>query len=121
MPIVRILARTLIDCPGIDEGIGSVLPKLHAIVDDLNAMALKVDVTCRHRPMSEQLACTPNGTFLSFRGHQNNAVLHVKMSVNADMAKLVNLGAGMDLARGEKVDQLNNLVTFRAKYGCLGT
>ncbi len=62
-------------------------------VDDLNAMALKVGVICRHRPMSEQLACTPNGTSLSFRGHQNNAVLQVKMSVNVGMAKLVNLGA----------------------------
>ncbi len=48
-------------------------------------------------------------------------IFYVKTGVNADMAKLVNLGAGMDLARGEKVDQLNNLVTFRAKYGCWGT
>ncbi len=71
-------------------------------VDDLNAMALKVGVICRHRPMSEQVACTPNGTSLSCRGHQNNAVLQVKMSVNVGMAKLVNLGAGMHLARGER-------------------
>ncbi len=71
------------------EGIGCVLPNLHAIVrvDDPNAMALTVGVICRHRPMPEQLACTPNGTSLSFRGHQNNAVLQVKMSVNAGMAK----------------------------------
>ncbi len=68
-------------------------------VDNLNAMALNVGVICRHRPMSEQLACTSNGTSLSFRGHQNNAVLQVKTCVNAGMAKLGNLGAGMHLAR----------------------
>ncbi len=71
--------------------------------------------------MPEHLVCRPNSTSLSFRGHQNNAIFYVKTGVNAGMAKLVNLGAGMDLARGEKVDQLNNLVTFRAKYGCWGT
>ncbi len=54
-------------------------------VDDLNAMALTVGVICRHRPMSEKLA-----------------VLQVKMSANAGMAKLVNLGTGMDLARVER-------------------
>ncbi len=54
--------------------------------------------------MSEQLAYTPNGTSLSFRGHKNNAVLQVKMSVNAGMAKLVNLGAGMDLVRSERCE-----------------
>ncbi len=66
-------------------------------VDDLNARALKVGVICSHRPMSEQLACTPNG-------HQNNAVLQVKMSVNAGMAKLANLGTGVHLARGERCE-----------------
>ncbi len=58
--------------------------------------------------MPEQLAYTPNGTSLSFRGHQNNAVLQVKTSVNADMAKFVNLGAGMDLARGERCEGVKN-------------
>ncbi len=73
-------------------------------VDDLNAMALKVGVICRHRPMSEQLSCTPNG----FRGHQNNVVLQVKTSVNAGMAKLVNVGAGMHLARGKRCEDVKN-------------
>ncbi len=81
-------------------------------VDDLNAIALKVVVICRHGPMSEQLACTPNGTPLSFRGHQNNAVLQVKTSINAGMAKLVNLGAGMDLAMGERCEGVK-------KEGCI--
>ncbi len=81
-------------------------------VDDLNAMALNVDVICRHRPMSEQLAYMPNATSLSFRGQQNNAILQIKMSVNADMAKLVNLGAGMDLARGERGEGVK-------KEGCI--
>ncbi len=62
--------------------------------------------------MSEQLECTPNGTFLSFRGHQNNAVLQVKMSLNAGIAKLVNLGAGMHLARGERREGVK-------KEGCI--
>ncbi len=66
-------------------------------VDDLNAIVLNT-------PMSEQLACTPNGTSLSFRGHQNNAALQVKTSVNAGMAKLVNCGVGMDLARGKRCE-----------------
>ncbi len=60
-------------------------------VDDLNAMALKVGVICRDRPMPEQLVCTANCTSLSFRGHQNNAILQVKTGVNVGMAKLVNL------------------------------
>ncbi len=77
-------------------------------IDDLNAMALNVDVICRHRPMSEQLAYMPDGTSLSFRGHQNNAILQVKMSVNAGIAKLVNLGAGMRLARDERCEGVKN-------------
>ncbi len=81
-------------------------------VDDLNAMALKVGVICRHRPMSEQVACTPNGTSLRFRGQQNNAVLQVKMSVNVGMAKLVNLGTGMHIARGEQCEGVK-------KEGCI--
>ncbi len=81
-------------------------------VDDLNAMALKVGVICRHRPMSEQLACTPDGTSLSFRGYQNNAVLQVKTCVNTGMAKLLNLGAGMDLTRGERCEGVK-------KEGCI--
>ncbi len=81
-------------------------------VDDLNAMVLKVGVICRHMPMPEQLAYTPKGTSLSFRGHQNNAVLQVKMSVNAGMAKLVNLDAGMDLAKGERCEGVK-------KEGCI--
>ncbi len=67
--------------------------------DDLDAMALKIGVICRHRPMSEQVARMPNGTSLSFRGHKNNAILQVKMSVNVGRAKLVNFAAGMHLAR----------------------
>ncbi len=72
--------------------------------DDLNAMALTVGVICRHRSMPEQLACTPNSTLLSCRGHQNNAILLVKTSVNVGMAKLVNLGAGMDQARVKRCE-----------------
>ncbi len=73
--------------------------------DDLKAMALKVGVICRHTPMSEQLACTANCTSLSFRRHQNNTILQddIKTSVNVGMAKLVNLGAGMGLARSERL------------------
>ncbi len=67
-------------------------------------MVLKVGVISRHRPMSEQLVCTPNGMSLSFRGHQNNAVLKLKTSVNAGMTKLVNSGAGMDLTGGERCE-----------------
>ncbi len=69
-------------------------------VNDLNAVALKVGVICRHMP--EQLASTANCTSLSFRCHHNNAVFQVKTCVNDGMAKLVNLGAGRDLARGER-------------------
>ncbi len=39
-----------------------------------------------------------------FRGHQNSAILQVKASLNAGMVKLVNLCAGMDLARGERCE-----------------
>ncbi len=81
-------------------------------VDDLNAMALKVFVICRHRLMPEQLTCMPNCTSLSFRGHQNNAILQVKTIVNAGMAKLVNFCAGMDLARGERCEGVK-------KEGCI--
>ncbi len=58
--------------------------------------------------MPEQLACMPNCTLLSFRGHQNNAILQVKTSVNVGMAQLVNLGAGMDLASGDLECVANN-------------
>ncbi len=89
-------------------------------VDDLNAMALKGGVICRHRLMPEQLACMPKCTSLSFRGHQNNAILQVKTSVNAGMAKLVNFCAGMDLARGERQDLTrknpNSLSPLRGIY-----
>ncbi len=37
-------------------------------------------------------------TPLSFRGHQNNAVLQVKISANC------KCGAGMDLARGDRFE-----------------
>ncbi len=86
-------------------------------VDDLNAMALKVGVICRHRPMSEQLACTSNCTSLNFRGHQNNAVLQAKTCVNAGMAKLVNLGAGrgQDLARGERCEGVKKEICIKKK------
>ncbi len=73
-------------------------------INDLNAVALNVGVICRHRPMPEQLASTANGTSLSLRCHHNNAVLQVKTCVNAGMAKLVNVDAGMDLARGERCE-----------------
>ncbi len=82
-------------------------------VNDLNAMALKVDVICGHRPMPEQLASTANCTSLSFRCHHNNAVLQVKTCVNAGMAKLVNLGAGMDLARGERCEGVKKEVCIK--------
>ncbi len=96
------------------EGIGCVLPNQHATVrvDDLNAMALPVAVICRHRPMSEQLACTPNCTSLSFRGHQTNVIMHAKTNVNVGMAKVVNLGAGMKLARVERCEGVK-------KEGCI--
>ncbi len=80
-------------------------------MDDLNAMALKVGVLCRHRLMRDQLTCMPNCTPLSFRGHQNSAILQVKASVNAGMVKLVNLCTGMDLARGERCEGV--------KKGCI--
>ncbi len=70
-------------------------------VDYLNAMALKVGAIGRHRPMPEQMACMPNCTSLSFRSHQTNAILQVRARVNVGMAKLVNLGAGMDITRGD--------------------
>ncbi len=60
---------------------------------------MKVDVVCLRRSMLEQLACKPNCSSLSFRSHQK-----VKTSVNAGEAKLVNLGAGMDLERGEQCE-----------------
>ncbi len=77
-------------------------------VDYLNAMALKVGVIRRHKPMLEQLACIPNCTSLSLRVHQTNAILQVKTSVNVGMAKLVNLGAGTDLTRGDLECATNN-------------
>ncbi len=79
-------------------------------------MALKVSVICRHRPMFEQLACTVNRTLLSFQGHQGNAILQAKTSVNVGMATLVNLGTEMDLATGEpcekKVVSRNKTLVF---------
>ncbi len=56
---------------------------MHAFVgvDDLND-GLKIGVICRLRPMSEQLPFSANCTSLSFRGHQNKAVLQVKTCVN---------------------------------------
>ncbi len=80
-------------------------------VDHLNAMAFKVGVICHHRPMPEQLTGTPNFASLSFRGQKNNAILQVKTSVNAGMVKLVNLCAGIDLARGERCEGV--------KKGCI--
>ncbi len=62
--------------------------------------------------MSEQLAYTPNGTPLSFRGHQNNAVFQAKTCVNTGMTKLLKLGAGMDLTRGERCEGVK-------KEGCI--
>ncbi len=59
---------------------------------------------CRHRRMPEQLACMLNCTSLSLRRHHNNAILLVKTSVNVGTAKLVNLGAGRDLARAERCE-----------------
>ncbi len=80
-------------------------------VDDLNAMFLKVGVM----PMPQQLTCMPNSTPLSFPGHKNNAILQVKTSVNACMAKLVNLGAGMNLPRGERCEGMKKKVASRNK------
>ncbi len=87
------------------EGIGCVLPKLRAIVraDDLNAMALKVGVICRHGPCPNSWRARQTARRKARRGHQNNAILQVKMSVNVGMAKLVNVGAGIDLARSERL------------------
>ncbi len=85
-------------------------------VDDLNAMALKGGVICRHRLMSEQLTCMPNCTPLSFRGHQNNAILEDKASVNAGMVKFVNLRAGMDLARGERCEGVKKRLHQETKH-----
>ncbi len=81
-------------------------------VDDLSAMALKVGVICRQRPMPEQLACTLNCTLLSFRGHQNNAILQAMTGVNVGMAKLVSLGAGVDQTRVERCQGVK-------KEGCI--
>ncbi len=85
-------------------------------VDDLNAMALKVGVICRHRLMREQLTCMPNCTSLSFRGHQNSAIFQVKASVNAGMVKLVNLCAGMDLARGDRCEGVKKRLHQETKH-----
>ncbi len=52
-------------------------------------------------------------TSLTFRGHNNNAVLQVKTSVIVGMAILVNLGAGMDLARGERFEGVKKRVLSR--------
>ncbi len=41
----------------------------------------------------------------------HNAALQAKACVNAGMAKLVNLGAGLDLARGERCEGV--------KKGCI--
>ncbi len=99
------------------KGIGSVQPKLQATVgvNDLNAVALKVGVICRHRPMPEQLASTAHCTSFSFRSHHNNAVLQVKTCVNAGVAKLVNVGAGRDLARGERCEGVKKVVSRNKK------
>ncbi len=70
-------------------------------VDYLNTMALKFGLICRHRPMPEQLARMPNCTSLNVLGHQTHLILQVRTSVNVGMAKLVNLGAGIDLTRGD--------------------
>ncbi len=85
-------------------------------VDDLNAMALKVGVICRRRLMREQLTCMPNCTPFSFRGHQNSAILQVKASVNAGMVKMVNLCAGMDLARGERCEGVKKRLHQETKH-----
>ncbi len=65
------------------------------------------------------MVCTPNGTPLSFRGHQNNAVLQVKTSINAGMAKLVNLGVGMDRARGERCEGVKKEGCIKKQDTCL--
>ncbi len=77
-------------------------------VDYLNTMALKVGLICRHRPMPEQQARMPNCTSLNFRGRYTNVKLQVRTSVNVGMAKLVNLGAGMDMTRGDLECAANN-------------
>ncbi len=52
-------------------------------------------------------------TSLTFRGHNNNAVLEVKTSVTVAMAILVNLGSGMDLVRGERFEGVKKRVLSR--------
>ncbi len=86
------------------KGMGCALPMLHGAVcvAGLNAMTLKFSVIYRQRHTPEQLACLPNATSLSFRRPQNNAVLQVKTSANAGMPTLMDLGADMDLERGEQ-------------------
>ncbi len=85
-------------------------------VNDLNAMALKDGVIYRHRLMPEQLTCMPNCRPLSFRSHQNSAILQVKASVNAGMDKLVNLCAGMDLARVERCEGVRKRLHQETKH-----
>ncbi len=59
------------------------------------------------------MACKPNGATFSFRGHKNNAALQVKTSANAVTAQLVNLGAGMDLAKGERREDVKKNGFYR--------
>ncbi len=47
--------------------------------------------------------------------HQNNAILQVEVSVNVGMAKLVNMGAGMDLVRSERRDGVKKKAVPRNK------
>ncbi len=53
------------------------------------------------------------------RGHQCNAILQVKTSANAGLAKLVHLGAGIDLGRveGVKKEGLGCLFLDYAVFG----
>ncbi len=55
----------------------------------------------RWRDMPPSAHARTVDTSLTFRGHNNNAVLQVKTSVTVGMAILANFGAGMDVARGE--------------------
>ncbi len=63
--------------------------------------------------MSPSVHARTADTSLTFRGHNNNAVLQVKTSVTVGTAMLVNLGAEMDLARGERFEGVKKRVLSR--------
>ncbi len=72
-------------------------------------MALKSGVICLRRRTPKQL------TRPQVSEATKNAVLQVKTSANAGMAILENLGAGIDLARGESFEGIKMWVLSRNK------